>query len=100
MANKTVKTNPKTFDITKFTFVGDTLLIRAVRDAGVNGLVDPQQYEDKPEYGEVVKAGDNVVRFKQGQIVRFGKYSSELIRSDGEDYFIVHEEDVHAYLPE
>lgn len=89
---------PISLDITKFTFVRDQLLVRAIRPAGKGKLVDIAQYEDKPEFGEVIKAGNEAVYIKIGQIIRFGKYSSEAIRTNGEDYFIIHEEDVSAYL--
>lgn len=86
------------FDITKFTFRRDQLLVKALRDEGSGKLVNPSQYEDKPEFGEIIKLGTEVIDLKVGQIVRFGKYSTEAIRTRGEDYFIVHEEDVSAYL--
>lgn len=87
------------FDITKFTFLRDLVLVRAIRPKPKNGkLVDPAQYEDKPEFGEIIKIGDNIVWVKVGDIIRFGKYSTEAIRTNGEDYFIVHEEDIHAKL--
>lgn len=95
------KTPKANFDITEFELFGDTVLIKALRPAGKNGLIDPQQYEDKPEFGQIIKLGDGVVHPKArvGLIVRFGKYSTESIRTNGEDYFLVHFEDMSAYLP-
>lgn len=89
------------FDITEFELFGDIVLIRAIRPTNSNGLVDPAQYEDKPEFGEIIKLGDGVIhpKAKVGLIVRFGKYSTESIRTNGEDYFLVHFEDMSAYLP-
>lgn len=94
------KKQPKlNLDITKFTFLRDLLLVKAIRpDIGNGRLVDAAQYEDKPEFGEVVKTGSGVVDIKVGSIIRFGKYSTEAIRTRGEDYFIIHEEDVSAVL--
>ena len=87
------------FDITKFTFLRDLLLVKALRaDSGDGKLIDPAQYEDKPEFGEVIKVGELVINLKVGNVIRFGKYSTEAIRTKGEDYFIVHEEDVSAVL--
>ena len=85
-------------DITKFTFLKDLLLVKSIRAKDPNGLIDPQQYEDKPEFGEVIKLGDQVSNIKVGDTIRFGKYSSETIRTKGADYFIIHEEDVSAVL--
>lgn len=85
------------FDITKFTFRGDLALVKALRATQDDDkLIDPTQYEDKPEFGEVVKLGER--NLKIGDIVRFGKYSTELIRTKGADYYIVHDDDVHAKL--
>lgn len=86
-------------DITKFIFLRDNLLIKAMRPKGANGLVDPAQYEDKPEFGVIISIGTGVLELKAGDVVRFGKYSSEVIRTNGEDYFIVREEDVSGYAP-
>ncbi len=86
-------------DITEFTFLRDLLLVKSLRLEIIDGkLIDPAQYEDKPEFGEVIKIGDEVDNLKVGNIIRFGKYSTEAIRTRGEDYFIVHEEDVSAVL--
>ena len=99
---KKTKQPSNQLDITEFTFFRDLLLVKAIRPVSKNGkLVDPKQYEDKPEFGEVIKLGDALEGkgiLKVGDIVRFGKYSTEAIRSNGEDYFIVNLEDVSAKL--
>jgi len=98
MKHKLKKETNSSFDITKFKFLRDLLLVKAIRPASKSGLVNPEQYEDKPEFGEVVKLGSEVNDITVGDVVRFGKYSTELIRTDGEDYYIVHEEDISAVL--
>jgi len=97
MKTKTKQTKIE-FDITKFKFLRDLLLIKAIRPEGTNGLVDPHSYEDKPEFGTVIAVGDEVKDIKVGDVVRFGKYSTENIRTKGQDYFIVHSEDLSAVL--
>lgn len=93
---KTPKLN-KDFDITEFEFLRDLLLVKAIRpDSGE--LVDPAQYEDKPQFGKAIKVGKEVQNIKIGDIIRFGLYSTENIRTQGHDYYIVHEEDVTAVL--
>lgn len=86
------------FDITKFTFLRDLLLVRAIRPKSGNGLVNPEQYEEKAEFGEVIKCGKEVKDLEVGDIIRFGKYSTESIRTNSQDYFLVHEEDVSAVM--
>jgi len=97
MKKQTDKTKTD-FDITKFKFLRDLLLIKAIRPEGTRGLVDIHQYEDKPEFGIVISIGDEVKDIKVGDTVRFGKYSTENIRTKGQDYFIVHSEDLSAVL--
>ena len=100
MPKKTVQQNNQ-FSITDFELFGDLVLIKAIRPQLGSGLINPEQYEDKPEFGEIVKVGDGIThpRAKEGVIVRFGKYSTESIRSNGQDYFLVHFEDMSGYLP-
>lgn len=100
MAKKTNK-----LDLTQFEFMYDTLLVKAVREEKVGELYRPEQYEDKPEFGEVIKTGqgklleDGTVLpmpFKAGDLVFFGKYLSEQTRVLGDDYYLIKAEDVRA----
>lgn len=100
-----MKQKQTNFDLSKFYFRYDNVLIKALREERVNGLDKPGQYDDKPEFGEVVAIGGGRVldngtvlppKIKVGDIVFFGKYSSEQTRSLGQDYFLVREEDIKA----
>lgn len=68
------------------------------------GIVKPNQYEDKAEFGEIVLIGEGRIfdngtvvplRVKKGDIVLFQKYSAQKIRNNGEDYLIIREEDIY-----
>jgi co-chaperonin GroES (HSP10) len=96
MANK--KKANLSFELTDFEYFGNYILIKAVRPESKTDLVDPRQYDDKSEFGEVVSAGDEVTKVKPGDIVWFGKYSSEKIRINSEDYFIIGLEDIKGKL--
>ena len=83
----------------------DCILIKAVKPVlGDNdGLVDPDQYEDKDEWGEVLAVGPgriteygNLVPMsvEVGDTVTFGKYSSYKTRIAGIDYLIIRDDDV------
>jgi chaperonin GroES len=81
----------------------DNLVIRPIVIEEELGLVKPQQYEDKPEYGEVVAVGEGrmledgtmvPLKSKVGDIVFFEKYSSVKVRHNGVDYLIVRDDDV------
>lgn len=100
------KQNKPLFDLSKFNFRYDNVLVKAFREEKAeNGLVKPNQYDDKPEFGEVIAVGEGRVldngdvlppKLKVGDIIFFGKYSSEQTRSLGQDYFILREEDIKA----
>lgn len=103
------KTTPKqrkpNFDLTKFRFLYDTVLVQAVREEQVGELLRPEQYDDKPEFGTVVACGpgkylddDSLLPMpvKPGDVVYFGKYTSEETRVEGTDYHLIHAEDIRA----
>lgn len=83
----------------------DYVMVRPLEVPASNGLARPEQYDDKPEFGEVVKVGtgrlldDGTIvplKMKPGDIIYFGKYSSIAVRSDGVDYLIIRDDDVMA----
>lgn len=98
--NKTVK---RKLNLLKGKILYDNILIKpyTVEEEGL--IVKPQQYEDKDEYGEVLAVGEGRIfdngtiiplKVKVGDFVMFQKYSPIEIRSNGEDYLIVREEDI------
>lgn len=107
MKQKT-KTKQHNTDVTKYRFLYDYILLRAIKADSVEGLVSPSQYEDKPEFGIVIAMGEGRLMedgtvvpllVKVGDTVLFGKYSTEPIRSKGEDYYLIREEDVKGVAP-
>lgn len=89
---------PKQFSLEDFQFIGDHVLIKAIKKESSTGLVSPKNADDKPEYGEVISCGDAVDKFKVGDIITFGKYVSEQTRDNGETYYFVRLEDIRGYL--
>lgn len=96
----------KNIDITKFNILYDNVLIRAVEITEKNGIVKPAQYEDKPEIGEVLNVGEGrmlengtivPLKVKKGDTVFFNKYSSTKFNFDGDDIYLVRQEDIVAY---
>jgi chaperonin GroES len=82
-------------DIDKLRFLGDHVLVIPVMVEQSRGLIKPDQYDDKPEFGKVVKKGGEVIRdIKVNDTVLFGKWSTILITIDGIDYLMMREEDV------
>lgn len=67
-------------------------------------IIRPDQYEDKPEFGEVLMVGEGRIfdngtvvplRVKVGDVVYFQKYSTTKLRIDGTDIHIIREEDIY-----
>lgn len=97
MATKKQKANSEdyNFSILDIELFHDNVLVKALRPKDKNGLINPAQYEDKPEWGMVMGVGGKVEsNISIGDVVRFGKYSTECIRSNGEDFYIVRQEDI------
>lgn len=93
--------------IDNFNVLYDNIFVKGIEVAEVDGVLTPSSYEDKPELGEVIKVGEgrifdngNIVplRVSPGDVVYFNKYSSTKFRLEGEDYFVVREEDVVAFV--
>ena len=94
------------FDITKKKLLYDNILVRLVDVKKVDDvLVDPRQYDDKPEVGEVVSIGEGRLQangtvvplvVNVGDIVLFNKYSSVKYRNPAtsEDMYCIREEDI------
>lgn len=98
---------PQAPNILNFTLLADCVLIEPIAAHSISGtgLVKPESYDDKPEFGTVIKVGDGkllddgtVVPLKMspGDTVYFGKYSSIKIRSEGRDYLLIRDYDVMA----
>lgn len=93
-------------DITKKKLLYDNILVRIVDVVKVDDvLIDPRQYDDKPEVGEVIATGDGRLQstgiivpcvVQPGDIVLFNKYSSVKYRNPAtsEDLLVVREEDI------
>lgn len=95
----------KKLNILDFTLLADCIMIEPAGATSIGELVKPESYDDKPEFGLVVKVGDGkmledgtVVPLKVfvGDYVYFGKYSSIKIRSEGKDYLIIRDYDCMA----
>jgi len=69
----------------------------AIREAETSsGLLKPTQYEDKAEFGKILKSGDP--RFKKGMTIFFNKYAPTKIELEGKEVLVVRSEDIIAYL--
>lgn len=97
--NKKNQENNIEFNLDNFQFLGDNVLVKEVKSKTVNGLTKPKQADDKPEFGIVVSVGEMASgSIREGDIVMFGKYTTEETRHNGEKYFFVHLEDIKGVL--
>ena len=73
----------------------------------VGGIIIPDSAKEKPQQGTVIAVGngktnDNGKRIpldvKAGDRILFGKYSGQEIKLDGQEYFIMKEDDVLAVI--
>ena len=78
------------------------MFVKAIIPKEIDGVIRATSYEDKPDIGEVLAIGtgrllDNgkiiPLQVKIGDIIHFNKYSPDKFNLDGNDYFILREED-------
>jgi chaperonin GroES len=76
-------------------------------EQNVGGIIIPDTAKEKPQQGTVIAAGNGKVKddrkrilldVKAGDRILFGKYAGQEITLDGEEYFIMKEDDVLAVI--
>src|SRR5215207_2226141 len=87
----------------------DRIVVRRLEEGeqNVGGIIIPDTAKEKPQRGTVIAVGNGVVReggalvpldVKAGDLILFGKYTSQEIKLDGEDYLIMREDEVLAVI--
>jgi chaperonin GroES len=83
------------------------LKILESEDVSAGGIVLPDTAKEKPQRGKVAAVGEGKLTkdgnrikpdVKKGDIVLFGKYAGSDVKVDGEDYKILHENEILAKL--
>ena len=73
----------------------------------VGGIIIPDSAKEKPQRGTVIAAGSGKVKddgkrvpldVKAGDLILFGKYTSQEVKLDGEEYLIMREDEVLAVI--
>jgi len=71
------------------------------------GIIIPDSAKEKPQRGKVIAAGNGKVSddgtrvpldVKAGDVILFGKYTSQEVKLDGEEYLIMREDEVLAVI--
>jgi chaperonin GroES len=73
----------------------------------IGGIILPDTAKEKPQQGRVIAAGNGKVNdegkrvpldVKAGDLILFGKYTSQEVKLDGEEYLIMREDEVLAVI--
>jgi chaperonin GroES len=87
----------------------DRLIVRRLEEGEqkVGGIIIPDSAKEKPQQGKVIAAGIGALNkegrrvpldVKAGDLILFGKYTSQEVKLDGEDYLIMREDEVLAVI--
>jgi len=87
----------------------DRVLIQRLEEGeqNVGGIIIPDSAKEKPQRGTVIAAGHGKVSedgkripldIKAGDLILFGKYTSQEVKLDGQEYLIMREDEVLAVL--
>ena len=87
----------------------DRLIVRRLEEGeqNVGGIIIPDSAREKPQQGEVIAAGAGTLNkegkrvpldVKAGDRILFGKYTSQEVKLNGEEYLIMREDEVLAVL--
>ena len=89
--------------------LGDRVLVKPLdkekQERG--GLIIPDTAKEKPQEGEIVAAGKGKttdegklipIEVKVGDRILYGKYSGTEIKIDGDEYLIMHQDDILGIL--
>jgi chaperonin GroES len=73
----------------------------------IGGIIIPDTAKEKPQQGRVIAAGNGKMNdegkrvpldVKAGDLILFGKYTSQEVKLDGEEYLIMREDEVLAVI--
>jgi len=87
----------------------DRLIVRRLEEGEqkIGGIIIPDSAKEKPQRGKVIAAGDGKLSddgkrvpldVKAGDLILFGKYTSQEVKLDGEEYLIMREDEVLAVI--
>ena len=87
----------------------DRIIVRRLEEGEQKsgGIIIPDTAKEKPQRGTVIAAGSGRVQkdgkripldVKAGDMILFGKYTSQEVKLDGEEYLIMREDEVLAVI--
>nr|QGT50615.1 10 kDa chaperonin [uncultured Elusimicrobia bacterium] len=88
--------------------LGDRVLVKPIeRETMKGGIIIPDTAKEKPMEGEVLAVGPGkmadkgeraAMDVKKGDRVLYGKYSGTEVKLDGENYLIIHQDEILGIL--
>jgi chaperonin GroES len=87
----------------------DRLIVQRLAEGEqkIGGIIIPDSAKEKPQQGRVIAIGNGKVNdegtrvpldVKAGDLILFGKYTSQDVKLDGEEYLIMREDEVLAVI--
>jgi chaperonin GroES len=87
----------------------DRVVVRRLEEGeqNIGGIIIPDTAKEKPQRGKVIAIGDGKLNddgkrvpldVKAGDLILFGKYTSQEITLDGEELLIMREDEVLAVI--
>jgi chaperonin GroES len=87
----------------------DRVVVRRLEEGeqNIGGIIIPDTAKEKPQRGKVIAIGDGKMNddgkrvpldVKAGDLILFGKYTSQEITFDGEELLIMREDEVLAVI--
>ena len=87
----------------------DRIVVRRLEEGEqkIGGIIIPDAAKEKPQQGKVIAAGNGKVNddgkrvpldVKAGDLILFGKYTSQEVKLNGEEYLIMREDEVLAVI--
>jgi len=85
--------------------LGDRVIVKPIekKDEVRSGLIIPDTAKEKPQEGEIIAAGKGKIGedgklipmdVKAGDKILYGKYSGTEVKLDGQEYLIMHQDDI------
>jgi len=87
----------------------DRIIVRRLEEGEqkIGGIIIPDTAKEKPQQGKVIAAGNGKLKddgkrapldVKAGDLILFGKYTTQEVKLDGEEYLIMREDEVLAVI--
>jgi chaperonin GroES len=87
----------------------DRIIVRRLEEGEqkIGGIIIPDTAKEKPQQGKVIAVGNGKVKddgkrvpldVKAGDLILFGKYASQEVKLNGEEYLIMREDEVLAVI--